>query len=180
LSRASWVTGLAAVAAIAVVSLSGCGDSDDGSGGPRPERPAAQKPVAVSVERLRDLENSIGHPVYWAGQRPGRYELTVDVNGNVFIRYLPEGVQVGSRRTRGLTVATYPYAAAYRTLQAAARESRAEVARTPDGGLIVAGSTSRDNVHIAYAGSDIQIEVYDPRPGRAFDLASAGAITPLQ
>jgi hypothetical protein len=180
-SRASWVTGLAvAVGAIVIASLAGCGDSDNGSGGPRPERLAPQKPVAVNIERLRALEESVGHPLYWAGQRPGRYELTVDVNGNVFIRYLAEAVQVGSRRTRALTVATYPYAGAYRTLHAASRQPGAAFARAPDGGLIVARNRSPDTVHIAYPHTDVQIEVYDPHAGRALELATAGAITPIR
>ncbi len=181
MSRASRVTGIAvAVAAIVIVSFVGCGDSDNGSGGPRAERPAPQKPVAVNVERLRDLEESVGHPVYWAGQRPGKYELTVDVNGNVFIRYLAEGVQVGSRRTPALTVATYPYADAYRTLRSASQQPGAVVKHTPDGGLVVAAAESPDNVHIAYPRQDIQIEVYDPRAGRALELATSGDISPLE
>ena len=169
--------GLTAIAAIALVLLLESRDSDSGSGG---TGPAPQEPVEVSLERLQDFGKSVGHPVYWAGQRPGKYELTVDVNGNVFIRYLPEGVQVGSRRTPALTVATYPYAGAYRTLQAAARQPGATVAHTPDRGLVVAAGESPDNVHIAYPRQDIQIEVYDPRAGRALELATAGGIAPLR
>ncbi len=176
----SWVTGVAvAVAAITIVSLAGCGGSDRGSGTLRAERPRPQKPVAVSIQRLRDLEESVGHPVYWAGQRPGKYELTIDVNGNVFIRYLADEAQVGSRRTPALTVATYPYADAYRTLRYASHDPGAVVEHTPDGGLVVAARASPDNVHIAYPREDIQIEVYDPRAGRALQLATAGGIAPL-
>ena len=34
-----------------------------------------------------------------------------------------------------------------------------------------------DNAYIAYPGTDLQIEVYDPKAGRAFELATAGAIS---
>jgi hypothetical protein len=165
--------------AVVVVLLAGCGGSGNptstASTGPKPQRPAA-----VSLDRLRSLAKATGHPVYWAGPRPGGYELTVDVNRNIFIRYLEGKVPVGSRRQTSLTVATYPYSNAYRTLESASRQPGATTDRTPDGGLVVSVAGSNDNVHIAYASRDIQIEVYDPSPGRALALATAGDIVPLR
>lgn len=172
--------GVAVVAAIVVVLLIEGGGSDGDSKPSRPERPAAQRPSAVSLERLRGLAHSVGHPVYWAGQRPGGYELTVDANRNIFIRYLGGRVQAGSRRQTSLTVGTYPYADAYGTLQVASRQPGAIAAHTPDGGIVVASKSSRENVHIAYPRNDIQVEVYDPHPGRALELAMAGAISPIR
>ena len=119
-------------------------------------RPAAQGPVVASLGGLRDLANSVGHPVYWAGERPGEHELTVDPNGNIFIRYLDAGVPAGSRRT-SLTVATYPLARGYEILKV--------------------GKAKPNNAYIAYPGTDLQIEVYDPKAGRAFELATAGGIS---
>ena len=171
--------GVAAAAAVAVVLLVRSGDSDGGDGGSAPSRPAPRGPVVVSFDGLQSFVESVGHPVYWAGQRPGRYELTVDASGNIFIRYLEGKVQAGSRRQTSLTVGTYPYSNAYRTLQSASRQPGAAFARTPDGGLIVAGQGSPDNVHIAYPQRDVQVEVYDPRAGRSLELARAGRIVPL-
>jgi hypothetical protein len=136
--------------------------------------------VVVNVERLRELAQSVGHPIYWAGHQPGADELTVDVNGNVFIRYLPEGIPAGSRRRTSLTVATYPFADAYGTLQAASRQAGATVGHTPDGGLVVSGRGKPRNAYIAYPDVDCQIEVYDPRSGRALELALSGAIAPVE
>jgi hypothetical protein len=169
--------GVAVVAAIAQFLLIGCGDSEGGSNRSKQAPPAARGPVAVTLGSLRALADSVGHPIYWAGQRHGGYELTVDANGNIFIRYLEGKVTAGSRRQTSLTVGTYPYAGAYGTLQRAARAPGARAARTPDGGLVVASANSPDNAHIAYPGADIQIEVYDPKAGRAFELATAGAIS---
>jgi hypothetical protein len=171
---------------LVLLLLLGCGGSSgsSGSSGTNAEhsaqpRPAARGPVVVNAERLRQLADSVGHPIFWAGRQPGADELTVDVNGNVFIRYLPQGVPVGSRRRTSLTVATYPFADAYGTLQAASRQPGATVGHTPDGGVVVAAKGSPDNVHVAYPRRDIQIEVYDPHPGRALALATAGDIVPL-
>jgi hypothetical protein len=133
----------------------------------------------VGLERLRRLAESVGHPVYWAGKRSGGYELTVDVNGNIFIRYLQAGEPAGSRRT-SLTVATYPFARGYEVLRGVSRGSGETTGHTPDGGLAVVGEAKPDNAYIAYPGTDLQIEVYDPKAGRAFELATAGAISRIK
>src|SRR5262245_16302412 len=63
---------------------------------------------AATIGTLRSLSGQLGHPVYWAGSRRSfTYELT-QVNGNVFIRYLPTGVNVGDTRPDFLTVGSYP------------------------------------------------------------------------
>ena len=174
------VIGSGVAAAIMVLLLSaGCG----GTGGATttgPDRttsgrPAAQGPVVASLGGLRDLANSAGHPVYWAGERPGEHELTVDPNGNIFIRYLDAGVPAGSRRA-SLTVATYPLARGYEILKEVSRRPGETSGYTPDGGL-VAGVAESHNAYIAYPGTDLQIEVYDPMAGRAFELATAGGIS---
>jgi hypothetical protein len=165
---------------VVVVLLAGCGGSGDPTSTSASAGPEAQRPAAVTLDRLRSLAEAIGHPVYWAGPRPGGYELTVDVNRNIFIRYLEGKVPAGSRRQTSLTVATYPYSNAYRTLESASRQPGATADRTPDGGLVVSIAGSNDNVHIAYPSRDIQIEVYDPSPGRALALATAGDIVALR
>src|SRR3954447_22106351 len=69
-------------------------------------RPAS---TAASVQQLKALAVSLGHPVYWAGtQRGVTYELTRTTDGRVYVRYLPAGVAVGDTRPNYLTVGTYP------------------------------------------------------------------------
>jgi len=180
-SRRAAGLGLGVAAAnIAILLIAGCG----GAGGATTTasergtsaRPAAQGPVVATLGRLRDLASSVGHPIYWAGERPGEYELTVDPNGNIFIRYLKAGEPAGSRRT-SLTVATYPFAKGYEILRGVSRGSGETTGHTPDGGLAVVGKVKPNNAYIAYPGTDLQIEVYDPKAGRAFELATAGAIS---
>ena len=165
---------------LVALALPGCGGSEESASTATSSRPAAQRPIAVSLDRLRSFAETIGHPVYWAGPRSGGYELTVDVNGNIFIRYLEGNVQPGSRRRTSLTVATYLFANAYRVLRAASRVPGATVDHTPDGGLAVIRPGSSLNAYIAYPERDVQIEVYDPRAGRALALATTGAITPIR
>ena len=41
--------------------------------------PSGAKPTAASVDELKSLASKLGHPIYWAGARPGyTYELTQD------------------------------------------------------------------------------------------------------
>jgi hypothetical protein len=164
------------VAAVAVFLLIDRGNSHGGSDRSKQARPGARGPVVVTLDSLRALAESVEHPIYWAGQQPGDYELTVDANGNIFIRYLRAGEPVGSRRT-SLTVATYPFAKGYDILRGVSRGPGETTGHTPDGGLVVVGKVKPNNAYISYPGTDLQIEVYDPKAGRAFELATAGAIS---
>lgn len=162
---------------IAFLLLRGADDSasDGDDFGSKP-----QGPEAASLDRLRDLANSVGHRVYWAGQQSGEYELTVEHDGKIFIRYLAEGVPVGSRQVTSLTIGTYPFTDAFGTLQAVARQPGAITDQTPDGGFVVTNETNPTNVYIAYPGSDYQIEVYHPDAARALEIATSGAIAPIE
>ena len=183
LSRPRLVLGigiLAAAGIIAFLLLSG-GDDSAGDGGETGSNlHATGRPQAATLDQVRDVGNAVGHTVYWAGEQPGfHYELTVDPDGKVYLSYLAEGVPVGSGRVSSLTVGTYPYIGAYGTLQAAARRSEGLTDRTPDDGLVVSFPNSPNNVYVAFQGSNYEIEVYDPHPGRALELARAGVISPI-
>jgi len=171
---------LAAAGIIAFLLLKGGDDAGGNGGASGSQLHATGRPQAATLDQLRDLGSSVGHPVYWAGEQPGRhYELTVDPDGKVYLRYLAEGVPVGSRRVGSLTIGTYPYIDAFGTLQAAARRTGGITDRTPDDGLVVSFPSSPNNVYVAFRGSDYEIEVYDPNAGRAFELATGGAIAPV-
>ena len=94
---------------------------DDGS--KKSTAQSAPPATAASVQQLRDTQGSVGHQVYWAGPRAGfTYELT-QVNGNVFVRYLPAGTGLGDPRPNFLTVGTYPKRNALASLKRLARRS---------------------------------------------------------
>ena len=74
--------------------------------------------VALSAPGLATLARTVGQPIYWAGPREGYlYELRRSADGNVYIRYLPPGVDVGASGAKYLTVATYPFRGAYDALK---------------------------------------------------------------
>jgi hypothetical protein len=138
--------------------------------------PAGLKAVPVSAEGLHTLA-SLGVRIYWIGPRPGStYELTKTADNRVFIRYLPDGAKVGTKK-QYLTIGTYPARNAYATARRRARETGS--VKVPAGKSVAAyyRSDAPENVFLAVPGSDYTIEVYDPSPGRANDLVTSGRVT---
>jgi hypothetical protein len=145
---------------------------DSGNGGPAS--------TAVTVGELHNLSAEVDHPVYWAGPRPATtYELTRTKRGDVFIRYLPDGVPVGDERPNYLTVGTYPYRRAYATLRQSAEREGTKTGSLPNGGIYLIGPERPNSVYVAYPGQDVQIEVFAPSEKRARELVTSGRIHPL-
>jgi hypothetical protein len=134
-------------------------------------------PVAATVAKLRVIARA--RPVYWAGpKRTATYELTKTSNGRVYIRYLPSGIRVGSRKNVRF-VGTYAVPNAYKALRKAAKTAGDVTFKAPHGGLAIYSKTGPTNVYLAFPGSNYQIEVYDPNPSRARKLVKSGAIRPI-
>lgn len=134
----------------------------------------------ATVSDLQNLSADVNHPVYWAGPRPDTtYEVTRTGRGDVFIRYLPQGVDVGDERPNYLTVGTYPFKRAYQTLQQSAERQGTRTGTLPDNGIYVIGPERPNSVYVAYRGEDLQIEVYAPSSRRARQLVTSGRIRPL-
>jgi hypothetical protein len=122
--------------------------------------PANRTPATVAA--LNALPKSLGHPVYWAGARNGMtYELTRSADGNVYIRYVPAGVKLGSDNPY-LTVATYPYEGALESLQALADSKGLTPVKLHGGGIAVLDPAAPRNAHLAFPGEDYQVEVFSP------------------
>jgi hypothetical protein len=132
----------------------------------------------ASVSDLNSLASTLGHPIYWAGPKDGYlYELTQTSSGKVFIRYLPEGTEVGDPRADYLTVATYPFAGAFSAVKRTA--TRADTIELDGGGIGVVDGQYPQSIHVAYPGIDYQVEVFDPSPSAARQLVASGAIAPV-
>ena len=136
-------------------------------------------PVAATAADLVELEGTLGMPVYWAGQPSGgELELTRTSDDRVFVRYLADGVEIADPAPGYLTVGTYPLEGAYDLLEQAADREGAIVEDGPEGSLIVSHEDAPTSVYIGFPGQDYQVEVYDPDPDRALDLATSGQIEP--
>lgn len=136
-------------------------------------------PTAASPADLKAASASLGHPIYWAGSTLGQtYELTQAWNGNVYVRYLPAGVKVGTK-TPYLTVATYPVLNALAAVRRTAATSTAHTINLPDGGLAVVDDRYPRSIHLAYPNSDYQVEVFDPSATRGRQLVTSGKIVPF-
>jgi hypothetical protein len=136
-------------------------------------------PTAVSVVQLGTYSGKAGHPIYWAGPVPNtQYELTQTSGGSIYIRYLPQGVPVGTKALHTL-VGSYPVTNAYKVLQGLAKKSGETSFTAPGSGIVVYSQSSPTNVYLAYPGSNVQIEVFDPSPKRARSLITSGQIAPV-
>jgi hypothetical protein len=135
---------------------------------------------AASAAGLKALAHSLGHPLYWLGAKAGfTYELTQTGDGRIFIRYLPRGVKVGAKRPY-LTIATYPYQNAFAAIQAAARRKGAVKIKLPGGGLAVVDGAYPRSIHLAYPGSNYQVEVFDPSPTQTRQVVSSGEVQEIR
>jgi hypothetical protein len=138
-------------------------------------------PTAATPDRLRALAKDVGHPIYWAGPAENMtYELTETSSGRIFVRYLPEGVPVGTSRSGYTIVGTYPVDDAYDVLNGLARKSGESSFPAPRGGFAVFGKETSTNIYLAYPDEkNVQIEVYDPSPKQARSLIDSGRIAPV-
>lgn len=142
---------------------------------------AASSTVATATTRaqLQSLSASLGRPIYWAGNRVGTtFELTRAPGGHVFVRYLPTGAAVGTDRPY-LTIGTYPVNDAFGLTKALSRDPSSVRVPVGKGGVAFYSRSRPTNVYVAYPGTGIQVEVYDPAPGAALRLVSSQRIAPV-
>jgi hypothetical protein len=135
------------------------------------------EPVAASVSDLGSTAGSLKHQLYWIGQKSGfTYELTKGKTGNVWVRYLPTGTQIGDTRANFLTVGTYPKTNAFQSVQAATKRQGAAAVTTPNGGAAVQYTERPSSIFVAYPGTNLLIEVFDPSPQAARNVVTSGAL----
>ena len=152
-----------------------------GGGSSKPKTTASIPPTAASPDRLRSLSKDVGHPIYWIGPETSTtYELTKTPSGRVYVRYLSGGAPVGTQNASYTFVGTYPFPDAYAALKSLANKGTNKSFSAPGGGLAVYAKSTPTNVYLAYPGSSVQIEVYDPSPSHARELISSGRVAPVQ
>lgn len=136
---------------------------------------------AASAQQLKELATTLGHPIYWAGAQANfTYELTRTRSGNVYLRYLPPGVSVGAQKPDYLTIGTYPEKGALAILKRTAAKNHVPTMSVGGGGVALVDKKHPTSVYVAYPHVALQIEVYDPKPGRAQQLVESGQITAIR
>jgi hypothetical protein len=147
------------------------GDSSPSTSSTRSE------PVAASASTLGSVAGSLKHQLYWIGQKSGfTYELTKAKSGNVWVRYLPTGTQVGDTRANFLTIGTYPKTNAFQSVQAATKRKGAVAVTAPSGCAAVQYTERPSSIFVACLGRNLLIEVFDPSPNTARSVVTSGAL----
>ena len=137
------------------------------------------RPTAASTAELKGVARSLGHPLYWTGPKQGfTYELTRTPTGTVYIRYLPPGVKVGTPDAY-LSVATYPFPGAFDATRALGKQRNMETVAVPGGGIGVIGKAYPNSIHVAFPGSDYQVELFDPSAAEARRIVSSGQVSTI-
>ena len=175
-SRLPWV------ALVALMALAGLvGWMVLRGNGNEAKSPSRATATAASIAELKALPAKVGHDFYWTGAERGvTYELTQMNRGNIYVRYLPAGVEVNDPRPNFLTIGTYPRRGAYEILQKFSKSSRAVSTQLPNGGIAVYSRDTPSSVYVAYPGKDLQVELFDPSPSRAIALVTSGKLRPIR
>lgn len=175
--RIGAVVAVAVAVALLVWLVVRSGDSGRSSGAPHV---AAIPGVTASQGRLHDLSVEVGRPIYWLGPLKDRtYELTRTTLDRIYVRYLPQGTPVGTTEAKYPLVGTYPVDNAYGVLKKLATKAGESSFTAPKGGFAVYSSSRPTNVYLAYPGSNVQIEVFDPSAERARELITSGRVVPV-
>ncbi len=179
LSRPSVLAAIAAVLVIAAGAIVLATRDGEKANAPLTTGQRAE-PVKANADSLRQVAAAVGHPVYWApGEKASTYALTRTPDGRLYIRYLPDGVQIGDPRPNFLTIGTYPQDNPLASVQQGAKRQGAVTKDLAGGGVSVTQSDRPTSVFFAYPESKVLIEVYDPTANRAATLVTSGAILPI-
>jgi hypothetical protein len=166
------VTRLVAVVS-ALALLAGCGGGS-GSGSSQQASPGAE---IVSADSLRQVASEGTTPIYWAGEQAGtRLELSRSDKTRTYVRYLTRDAEAGNKRADFLTVSTYVQPHAASSLRREGKRSGGMVARAPGGAIIYYEQDDPHSVYLAYPGTPVEVEVFDPSFKRALRLVGSGAI----
>lgn len=167
--------GAVLVTALVVGLVAWIASRDDG------EEAAAVATEARIVEEgeLANVAVTAGHLVYWAGPVEGtRLELTESEDGSVQVRYLESDAEAGTESTDALTIGTYPLPDPAGALDRFAGEPGSTAKSSPEGLEVVTSNSSPNSAYFVSPDNSVQVEIYDPRPRRALELALSGRVRP--
>ncbi len=170
----------AAIAAtvLALALLAGCGGSDSSSSSTQSTSPGAAE--IVSSDSLRDTASD-AVPIYWAGEREGtELELSRPDKERTYVRYLTGDAEAGDKRADFLTIGTYAQPNAVASLRRQAKRSSGTIDHAPGNATVYYDRGNPQSVYLAYPGSSVEVEVFDPSFKRALRLVESGQIVAVE
>lgn len=178
--RVVFLAFVAVIAGAAVWWVTGCNrDGDPAAPTSAATAMASSDARLVTEDELGSLADEVGHVVFWAGPQDGtEIEFTSDDSGNVHLRYLTDGAEVGAAE-QFLNIGSYPFAGAYEATRKLAN-GQDLVKVTEHGGVGFFDPSNPYSVIIAWPEHpDLQVEVYDPVRNRALEVVRSGDIVPV-
>lgn len=128
--------------------------------------------VALTENELIDAVKKLGIDVYWAGPvKDAKYTLAVPVEGQAYVRYLPNGDGLSDTKPNYVVIATYTTVDAFTATQAAGNQTDGLTFINSEGAAVYYSKDSSTNVYVAYPNSNYQIEVFNPIATAALDIA---------
>jgi hypothetical protein len=129
--------------------------------------------LAMTEAELKEAVRTLGVPVYWSGPQQGSlYSLDSRIDGQIFVRYLPDEESASDTTPRFRVIATYTLEDAVEATKAAGQLENGIGFTNADGAAVYYNRLTPTNVYIAFERSKQQIEIFDPAPGVALELAT--------
>jgi hypothetical protein len=166
-------TTVIAVMTLALALLSGCGESSSESD----QQASSSAAEVVSADSLRQASSEGATPIYWAGEQDGtELELSRPDRKRTYVRYLTGDAEAGDERADFLTVSTYVQPNAVAVLRRQSERSAGTIGHGPGDATVYYDRANPSSVYLAYPGSSVEVEVYDPSFERALKLVNSGQI----
>jgi hypothetical protein len=167
----------ALVATALALALAGCGGSDSDSS----QQTSLGKATIISTDSLREAAADGTTPIYWAGEQGGaELELSQPDKGRAYVRYLTGGAEAGDKRADFLTVGTYAQPNAVASLRRQSKRSGGTIARALGNATVYFDRQNPRSVYLAYPGTPVEVEVFDPSFKRALQLVDSGQIVAVE
>ena len=167
------------IVAAAIISFSVGGDDKDSAPANNGGTSASATAVPVNTDGLKSAVTAVGGAgkVFWAGEEAGfTYVLRTETNGQASVRYIPSGGDANAQGAVYRVLGSYPIKGAFDVTKKAADSADSVLLTNSDGSIVVYNKNKTTNVYIAFPDVDVQIEIFDPTPGKALELATSGRI----
>ncbi len=129
--------------------------------------------IALSEKDLIAAVKKLGIAAYWVGPVKGAsYTISVPVDGQAYIRYLPNGQGLEDKNANYVVIATYTTTNAFAATQAAGNQSNGVTFINTEGAAVYYNKDTPTNVYVAYPNLNFQIEVFNPISTTALEIGS--------